>query len=877
MSVVGEVGSVERELLERDDALAELHEALADARAGRGRIVVVAGEAGVGKSALVQRFLEESGSDARVLVGACDPLFTPRPLGPFVDIAYTTGGQLHELVASGAIPFRIAEVLLEELSESPPTIVVLEDLHWADEATLDVVRLLARRIEDSAVLAIGTYRDDELDARHPLRIVLGSLSSARAVRRVRVLPLSPAGVAQLAEPYEADPEELYRLTSGNPFYVTEVLAGDVTSIPETVRDAVLARAATLSSCALEVLEAVSTTPSGAEPWLLAGLARQRDQDLAECLGSGMLTEADGVVVFRHELARLAIESSVTPERRVLLHQRALATLRARSSAATDAARLAHHADGAGDVEAVLLFAPAAAARASSLAAHREAAAQYRRALRYADGLPLAERAELLERYSSECYLTDETDEAIGALRAAADAYHELGDRLKEGATVGRLATILWCPGRGDEGRQVGLDSVVLLEELGPTRELARAYDQMAFLTRMNADLESAGIWSSKAVAMAKTVADVNAIEWTSGGQEIFEITSGSTAAIAKYRARADLARREGRTHKLVDILEALVLALLPHHGYTQSRGYVEEGLALSRECGHDLAHLYFLAHHAYIELERGRWGEATEVAELALGERFVSTFPRTLAMIALALVRARRGDPDVWPLLDRARDLSEPTGELPRIAPVAVARGEAVWLVGRSDEVAHETDAAFQLALPGTAPWALGELAVVRWRAGIEDELPEDLPEPHRLVLSGDWQAAAAAWESFGCPYDAALALADSHDEGALRAAYDALRELGAKPAAELVARRLRKRGVRGIPRGPRATTKASPAGLTERETEVLALVAEGRQNAEIADRLVLSRRTVDHHVSAILRKLGARTRGEAVANAAQLGLVQDR
>ena len=867
--------STRAELLEREDVLAALDAALADATAGRGRIVFVGGEAGVGKTALVRRFVENGVGNARVLNGACDPLFTPRPLGPFVDIARATGGQLDELVAAGAIPYRVAEALVAELSQSRPTVVVLEDLHWADEATLDVLRLLARQVGDSSVLAIVTYRDDELDNRHPLRVVLGSLSSVPAGKRLRVSPLSKSAVAELAEPYGADPDELYRLTSGNPFYVTEVLAGEATSLPETVRDAVLARAATLSSCALEVLEAVSTMPSGAEPWLLAGLAGQTDRDLAECLGSGMLTESGSVVVFRHELARLAIEGSVTPERRALMHQRALAALQARSSGAVDPARLAHHADGAGHTDAVLLFAPLAAAQAASLGAHREAAAQYRRALRYADGLPLEERAALLERYSGECYLTDETDEAMEALRSAAVAYHELGDPLREGATLGQLATILWCPGRGAEARHLGAEAATLLEALGPTAELARVYDQMAFLTRMNADYESAALWSARARSTADAIGDAHAIEWTSGSQEVLRITTGSTDAIATYEARATLARREGRTRKLVDILEALVLALLPHHGHTRSRGYVEEGLMLSRESGHDLAHLYYLAHQARIALDLGRWDEATEVAEVVLGERFVSTFPRTLALVALSLVRARRGDPDVWLLLDRARDLSEPTRELPRIAPVAAARGEAAWLAGRPDTVARETDAAYELASSGAAPWALGELAVVRRRAGIEDSLPERLPEPHAKVLAGRWREAASTWSALGHPYEAALALADG-DTDAQREALDALTDLGAAPAAAIVTRRLRESGVR-IPRGPRATTKASPAGLTERETEVLALVAEGRQNAEIADRLVVSRRTVDHHVSAILRKLGAHTRGEAVANAAQLGLIQDR
>ncbi len=868
--------SAQSELLEREEALAGLHDALGAARSGQGQVLFVAGEAGVGKTALVRRFLDESREGARILVGACDPLFTPRPLGPFVDVARETGGRLDELVAAGAIPFRIAEALVEELSLSRPTIVVLEDLHWADEATLDVLRLLARQVGDSSVLAIATYRDDALDASHPLRIVLGSLSSVPAARRLHVPPLSPAAVAPLAEPHAADAEELYRLTSGNAFYVTEVLAGDASRIPETVLDAVLSRAATLTSCAREVVEAVSTTPAGAEPWLLADLAGQTDADLAECLGSGMLTETGEVIAFRHELARLAIEESLSSHRRAQLHRRALALLRERAT--TDAARLAHHADGAGDSDAVLLFAPAAAARASALSAHREAAAQYRRALRHADGLPLAERAQLLERSANACYLSDEADEVVGSLEAAVACYRELGDRRKEGATLVRLANTLWCPGRGRDARRVGVDAVAVLESIPPAPELLKAYDNMAFLQRMNADLATARVWTDRALALARELdlEEGETLDWVLAEDGFSKLATGSSGGGEELDRLITAAREAGRHEDAAGMIVSLVKALTFRNSLSVAREHIEEGLAVARDHGNDLAHVYLLAHRSRLELDDGHWEDAAESAHLALGERFVSTYPRTLALVTLALVRARRGDPDVWPLLDRARDLSEPTGELPRIGPVAAARGEAAWLAGRLDGVAAETHAAFALARPGVVPWALGELALVRWRAGIEDDLSDSLPEPHGLQITGRWLEAAAAWKALGHPYEAALALADG-DVDAQREALEQLNRLGARPAAALVARRLRDRGVRGVARGPRATTKANPAGLTAREAEVLALIASGLQNADIADRLVVSRRTVDHHVSAILRKLEARTRGEAVAKAAQLGLVQDR
>ncbi|TMK33345.1 MAG: helix-turn-helix transcriptional regulator, partial [Actinobacteria bacterium] len=169
--------TAEQELLERAPFVAALEEAFADVRTGVGRLVLVPGEAGIGKTALVQRFCAEHPDDARLLWGACDGLHTPRPLGPFVDIALATGDPLEEIVDRGDKPQAVFAALRDELNAKKPTIVVLEDVHWADEATLDILRLLGRRIEAVEALVIATYRDDELDRTHPLRIVVGELAT----------------------------------------------------------------------------------------------------------------------------------------------------------------------------------------------------------------------------------------------------------------------------------------------------------------------------------------------------------------------------------------------------------------------------------------------------------------------------------------------------------------------------------------------------------------------------------------------------------------------------------------------------------------------------------------------------------------------------
>jgi len=495
-------------LLERSAQVAVLRRALEGARGrSRGRLLLVGGEAGAGKTALLRRFCDEHDRVGRILWGGCEGLFTPRPLGPLLDIAESTGREFEELVVSGARPHEVAAALLREIATRPPTILVLEDLHWADEATLDVLRLLARRIEALPVLVIASYRDDELRPDHPLVIVLGELATSRGIDRLAVPRLSAAAVAELAEPHGVDADELYRRTGGNPFFVTEALAAGEGEIPPTVRDAVLARAARLCPAARELLEAVAVVPPQVDLWLLEGLAGSATDQLGECLSAGMLRPTPTGVAYRHELARLAVEDSIAPNRKLALHRAALALLADPPSGGLDLDRLAHHADAAADADAVLRFAPASAARAASLGAHREAAAQYARALRFAGGLPPEARAELLERRSHECYVADLSGEAIEALERALECHRALEDRRKEGDALRALSAILWCPGRVADAQATGLEAVALLERFPPGRELAMAYANLAGLCMNAEDADGTIAWGTRALALADRLDD----------------------------------------------------------------------------------------------------------------------------------------------------------------------------------------------------------------------------------------------------------------------------------------------------------------------------------------------------------------------------------
>src|SRR5438105_1282190 len=353
-------------LLERDGLLGELMAYASDAQRGDSRLVLVAGEAGVGKTALLD-VLRERLPKARWLWSACDGSFTPRPLGPLFDIASEVGGDLAAAGREDASRERLFRLLLDELLPSQTlTVIAVEDIHWADEATLDLLRFLGRRLRASRTLLLATYRDDGLQRDHPLRMAVGELMSERSTRWISLPPLSAEAVRQLTHSTGVEPAELYRLTGGNPFYVTEVLAAGDATLPQTASEAVLARIARLSPGARQLLDAAAVIGSRIDLGVLREVAGENFDAIDECLTTGtLISDADGLH-FRHEIARMAIEAALPGHRRLDFHTRVLGVLRARID---DEARLAHHAEGAGDRTAVLQYAPLAARRASELAAH----------------------------------------------------------------------------------------------------------------------------------------------------------------------------------------------------------------------------------------------------------------------------------------------------------------------------------------------------------------------------------------------------------------------------------------------------------------------------------------------------------------------------
>jgi AAA ATPase domain len=460
-------------LLEREDELGLLAGAVRDAIGGSGCFVLVGGEAGIGKSSLVRELRERLGDRTTFLTGACEPLSVPVPLGPLRELVESAGGG--DLIDVGTddrlvLARRVASVL----AERAPVVAVVEDIHWADPATFDLMLLLARRAPQIEAVILATFRDDEVAANPALGLLLGDLTSVAAVRRLHLRTLSVQAVRELVGSTGLDAAELVRATGGNPFLVVETVAAGGT-LPASVRDAALARAGRLSRAGRELVDAAAVLGQRFDHALLDAVVGGSADAVDEALARGVLV-ADGTRLgFRHELIREAIETSISPPRVADFHARAMLAL-AGQAGVPDNARLAHHAELAGLRSEAGRYASLASAEAERVGAPLQARLQAERALRLSEDLPDPDRYELLMRYSRAANFTSTRyeDAVWGAERALAVA-ERLRDPLRTARALGALAWALWSFDRMVDARQAADRAVAVLEPTSDVAALARAW------------------------------------------------------------------------------------------------------------------------------------------------------------------------------------------------------------------------------------------------------------------------------------------------------------------------------------------------------------------------------------------------------------------
>jgi tetratricopeptide (TPR) repeat protein len=602
-------------LVERGRELEELGGWLAEVTGGRGRLVLVAGEAGVGETSLVEVLCASDPHVRRVAWGACDAMLTPRPLGPLFDLARGFGGELAELLTEGAERERVLGALLDELGRQRPTVLVIEDVHWADEATLDLVRFLARRVGATGAMVLVTHRSDEVGAGAPLRRFLGDIASFPDVRRLRLAPFSLAGVARVARVTEDAAGHLFELTGGNPFFVTEVLAGGGEEVPVTVRDAVLARVDRLSDQARGWLAAAAIFPGRAEEWVLAATCEADPVGLDECAQAGLLVREGGALCFRHELARAAVELATPAITARELHRRALTALLGRAETRGEHARLAHHAEAAGDVEAVLEHAPAAARAAASLRGHREAAAQWGRALRAAGALPPQELAPMYEARSYGCYVIDDVVEAVSARDRALELRRALGDRRGVGDDLRWLSRLWWLSGDRERAGRFGAEAIDELEQLPPGRELAMAYSNRSTLAMLSGEDFEAIAWGERAIDLARRLDDEETLAHALNNVGTSQLNLGLEAdGRAALERSLELALARGAEDDVARALINLGADAAASGAPRLAKDDLERGLSYCVE--HDLyaSELYMLGWRARADLDLGDWSAAAEAA-----------------------------------------------------------------------------------------------------------------------------------------------------------------------------------------------------------------------------------------------------------------------
>lgn len=856
-----------RQLLERDRELGELRAAAVAASMGRGRVVLLHGEAGIGKSSLVNALRADPPAGVRVLVGACDDMSTPRPLGPLRDLAPIVGPRLGEVLRTGDREELFA-ALLDELSAVSGTVLIVEDAHWADEATLDALRFLARRIDELPAALVVTYRD-ELDRDHPLGRLLGDLGHGDRVDRLAPHRLTPAAVDALIAGSGLDAGRVFATTGGNPYFVSEVIASaDESGVPRTVVDAVTGRLRRLAPRTQEHVEQLAVVPSAVDAPMVARLVAGEAGALRAAEESGLLEVGPDGVRFHHELARRAVVDGLPVSRRIELERAVLMALL--DSGTADPARIVHHAVAAGEVDAIAEWAPRAARDAAASGAHRESAEQFRAALELAGRYRAADLVELYEQYAIESYTVGAADDAVAAQLRAVALRRELGDARRLGASLRWLSRFDWFDGRRSDAEAAAREASTVLASAGDESLYAMALSNEAQLALLAHDTQRALDLAARAIAIARRTGDRRVLSHALNNHGTGLLFIGVADGVGELLEAAETALDVDDIEDAARAFVNLVWSLLDAYRLEEAERHLSKALVLTERSEFLAFATYQRMEQARLDLARARWDDALALVEPPPA----APHARCVALTVAGTVRLRRGDDGAEEVLAEAHRLAAELGELQRRGPVAAARAEAALLRGDPDAARAIARPEFVEADRRQAGAIRAELAAVLRRAGDEVAVRDDDPHPFAVQARGEWRLAAGRWRAAGAPYHEAAALAESPDPADLIEALAILDRIDAVPLARKVRADLRSRGVRSIPRGPTRLTRRNPDGLTDRQLDVLRLLAGGLTNAEIADRLVVSVRTVDSHVAAVLAKLGVASRQEAVRIAEKRGLL---
>jgi DNA-binding CsgD family transcriptional regulator len=694
--------------------------------------------------------------------------------------------------------------------------------------------------------------------------LLGRISAHSSTRRIALEPLSERAVRALVP--DQDAEELVELTGGNPFYLGEVLALGSADVPPSVADVVRARMLHHSAPAQRILAAASILGRPAPASTFASVAGTAATHVDECVASGTLVAVDRGFAFRHELTRRAVEQSLPQVQSAELHRIALLALEQNGA---DVAELTHHAFGAGDGSGVLRYAPTAGRIAAEASAHREAVIQFRRALAYADQLDATAQADLEEAAAESLSVRDEWIEAEQHWLRTIALRRELDDPVALVRCLRRYAACAWRLCRGGQYHLLVEEAFGLIRDVEDCAEKA-----LVMYGRANDEELDAGT-RAEALAECIRVADVLGDEVVTGRALLISAFADSENGIIDFSLLEEALAcglRSGDAGltacTYVNLYETAIDQLMLD---TYADRY-DEALAY---CFDHEQHTYSVCLRGARVMALTRRGHYAQAIELGLSTAAenISPINRMHVMLGLSLAGLRSGHADARNWLDRAWELGSANDESFWLVQIASSAAQAAWLTGDDALVDGRAWSAYRRG-ENVDPWMQGDLVTWLKLLGHDVTAARAYPGPNGYGATGDYAEAAAAWRTLDCPFEEAAMLTALGDPASLQHALDLMVGTGSAPGVTRVRRMLAETGIR-VPtqRGPRAATLEHPAGLTAREAEVLELLAQHLTNAEIAERLVLSPRTVDRHVSAVLAKLGVSRRSEAAAYlAAQSG-----
>ncbi|MBU3004704.1 helix-turn-helix transcriptional regulator [Paraglaciecola arctica] len=876
-------------LLEREVAIEKINDSIS-LISQSGKILLLSGEAGIGKTSLLEHIRMHADTSIDIFWCGCDPLFTPRPYAPIYDFAAVLSPNLLSHLENGAIPNIIFSSFYQAISQlKKPLILVIEDVHWADHSTLDLLKYVARRISFIPCLLCLSYRDDEVAQEHPLSSVLTLMPSAHTLR-LHLEQLSQAGVTKLSKKSSYDPEILYKITSGNPFFIAELLANNDHSqqvIPASIREAVSSRVLNLTHSERDLLQVLSHIPFSIPVTLIHRLFNEVGESFAMACVARKLLQCDQhrVFKFRHELVRRTILEEQPAHQQKVAHKRILECLE-QLSPDINVAWLVHHSEGALDPEKVLKYAPSAAENAASLGAHKEAASFYAKALSYVEYADTELAASLHESWAYEVGLTTHMKQSvIDARRHAISLWRALGRNDKVGENLRFLSRLFWYQGHAEKAEEYANQAINTFEAIPASNELAMAYSMRSQLDMLNDRFDEAVDWGNKALLLAERFSSpiVKAHALNNIGTAL--VIQGNEAGEAMLNQSLTIARQHGLHEDAARVYTNFSDYCIRFKKLKMAEELTAKGIQY--DIAHDLDSwtYYLVGLQAQLRQEQGRLLDAQTIASGVQGIDNQTLLMKLPALIVLARVNSRLATEGSFSLLCDALEDAQSTNECQYMIPARLGLIEHFWLVAanvavnnlQQDEIKRHIHWLDELPKGILNKWQLGELTIWKKRLGIEinESHINLIAQPYQFELMGEIEAAHQAWITLGMPFNAGMSLLhnipskEKLSKTNVLKAWQLFESISAKAALQWIRNVAIVQGFTDIlpkaRRGPYAKARQHPIGLTNKEQQVLKLLVTGASNQQIAVSLSRSNRTIENHVSSILSKLNVENRVEAM------------